>query len=106
MIASIWHGWSTHANADAFEALVKNEICPALLARGVTGFRSSQLLRLARTGQTEFICIGCFDDMDAVRALLGDDVDAKPMLPPKALALLRRFDQRTQHFEVRETTGA
>lgn len=105
MIATIWHGWATHANADAFEALVKNEICPALLAKEVAGFRSSQLLRLARAGQTEFVCIGCFDDMDSVHAVLGD-VDTKPMLPPKALALLRRFDQRAQHYEVRETTGA
>ena len=27
MISRIWHGWTTHENADAYEALLKDEIC-------------------------------------------------------------------------------
>ena len=28
MIKRIWHGWTTHANADRYEALLKEEIFP------------------------------------------------------------------------------
>ena len=30
MIGRIWHGWTTQANADAYEALLKREILPGI----------------------------------------------------------------------------
>lgn len=101
MIGRVWHAWTTHADADAFEAIVRTEIYPATAARNLPGFRGSQLLRLARAGQTEFVIITWFDDMEAVRRFAGDDYE-KPMVTPKARALLRRSDPKPEHYEVRE----
>jgi heme-degrading monooxygenase HmoA len=100
MIVRIWHGWTSHANADAFEAVVRYEMQPLIVARNIYGFRGTQLLRLTRTGQTEFVTISRFEDMEAVRRFAGEDYEA-PVLIDKARDLLRRMDQRTQHYEVR-----
>jgi hypothetical protein len=69
MIARVWRGWTAHQNADAFEAVLRTESLPNVLAKGVTGLREIQVLRLERLGETEFITILWFDDIDAVRAL-------------------------------------
>jgi hypothetical protein len=41
-----------------------------------------------------------FDDMAAVRAFAGPDFEIS-QVPSKAGALLARFDERSQHYEVR-----
>jgi hypothetical protein len=41
-----------------------------------------------------------FDSLDAVRAFAGEDHEVA-VVPPKARALLSRFDARSQHYEVR-----
>ena len=40
-----------------------------------------------------------FDSLDAVRAFAGED-DALALVPPKARAVLSRFDTRSQHDQV------
>ena len=45
MIARIWFGWTTPENADAYEALLKTEIFPGILARNIAGFLRIELLR-------------------------------------------------------------
>jgi hypothetical protein len=102
MIGRIWRGWTTHASADTFEDFVRNQHYPVLLGKPMAGFRGSQLLRLTRPGQTEFKNIMWFDSLDAVRALAGDDIEKPLYLPPASRALLQRFDQRAEHFDVRE----
>lgn len=39
MIARIWYGYTTPDNADAYEALLKTEIFPGIVARNIAGFR-------------------------------------------------------------------
>jgi hypothetical protein len=41
-----------------------------------------------------------FDSLDAVRTVAGEDYEAA-VVPPNARALLSRFDERSQHYEVR-----
>jgi hypothetical protein len=41
-----------------------------------------------------------FDSLDAVRGFAGEDYEAA-VVPPQARALLSRFDERSQHYEVR-----
>lgn len=105
MIGRIWHGWTTHANADAYEALLKTDVFPALVARKLAGFREIQLLRLERHGETEFITLMWFDSLDSVRAFAGADYE-KAVVPPKARELLRRFSARSEHYEVRAAAAA
>jgi hypothetical protein len=45
MICRIWHGWTTEANADAYERLLRSEVFPGILRRKISGFQTIDLLR-------------------------------------------------------------
>ncbi len=100
MIARIWHGWTSLGNADAYEALLRSEIFVGIHGRHIAGFRSVELLRRTIGSEVEFITVMHFDSIEAVREFAGDDYDAA-VVPPKARELLCRFDQRSQHYEIR-----
>jgi len=100
VIARIWHGWTTPSNADAYESLLKEEIFVDIRDRQIVGYRGIQLLRRSAGDEVEFITIMWFDSTDAVRAFAGEDYEVA-VVPPKARALLSRFDGRSQHYEVR-----
>lgn len=110
MISRVWHGYTRPENADAYEALLTDEIFTGIEGRSIDGFREIQLFRRDDGGddrggtgdrEVEFVTVMWFDDWDAVRAFAGDDAEAS-VVPPAARALLARFDERSQHYEVRE----
>lgn len=101
MISRIWHGWTAPANAGAYESLLTQEIFVNIQNRHIDGYRGIQLLRRQLETEVEFVTIMSFDTLDAVRAFAGDDYEVA-VIPPKARALLSRFDARSQHYEVRE----
>ena len=100
MIGRIWHGYTSPENAAAYEGLLKSEILTGSEGRKIPGFQGIQLFRRNRANETEFITVMWFDSLDSVRAFAGEDYEAA-VVPPKARALLVRFDERSQHYEVR-----
>jgi heme-degrading monooxygenase HmoA len=105
MLARIWHGWTSPANADAYESLLKSEIFVGIKDRHIAGYRGIHLFRRNVADEVEFITVMWFDSMDAVRAFAGEDYEVA-VVPPKARVLLSRFDARSQHYEVRAETKA
>jgi heme-degrading monooxygenase HmoA len=105
MISRIWHGWTTPANADAYETLLRNEIFEGIQSRQIAGYRGIHLLRRDLGDEVEFITIMWFDSIEAVRAFAGQDYEVA-VVPSKARALLSRFDARSQHYQVRAEMGA
>lgn len=102
MIARLWHGYTTTANADAYENLLRREIFPGIAAKGVAGYRGIQLLRRPLPpDEVEFITIMEFDSWEAVRQFAGEDYE-RAYVPPKAREVLARFDERSRHYEIRE----
>ncbi len=100
MIRRIWHGWTDPADADAYEALLLREIAPTIGDRGIPGCLGMEVLRRNLLDETEFVTVMRFESMEAVRAFAGDDPEMA-VVPAAAQALLRRFDQRSAHFELR-----
>ena len=101
MIVRIWYGYTTPDNADAYEALLKNEIFPGILARNIAGFRRIELLRGALGDEVEFATVMWFDSLESVKAFAGADYETA-VVPPKARAVLKRFEGRSRHYDVRE----
>jgi hypothetical protein len=101
MISRIWHGYTTHENADAYESLLKSEIFIGIRGRNIPGFQEIQLFRRDIEKEVEFITVMWFDTIDSVRVFAGADYEAA-VVPPKARELLSRFDERSQHYEIRE----
>ena len=99
MISRIWHGWTAHEHADAYEALLRHEIFAGIAALDISGYHGIHLLRRELDTETEFVTIMWFDSLDAVRAFAGEDYEVA-VVPPKARALLSHFDARSVHYEA------
>lgn len=106
MIIRIWHGWTVPSNADTYENLLKEEIFVGIQNRRIPGFQGIQLLRRELKEEVEFVTIMKFESLEAVREFAGEDYEVA-VVPPKARAVLARFDERSQHYEIRaERSGA
>jgi heme-degrading monooxygenase HmoA len=105
MISRIWHGWTTPANADTYEALLRSEIFAGIRGRRIEGFREIQLFRRELETEVEFVTVMWFDSLAAVRVFAGEDYEAA-VVPPQARAVLSRFDARSRHYEVKERLEA
>ncbi|MGH7607726.1 MAG: antibiotic biosynthesis monooxygenase [Gemmatimonadales bacterium] len=101
----MWHGWTSYENASAYEALLRTEIFTGIVARAMDGFLGIDLLRRDHAQDVEFVTIMWFASVEAVRAFAGADYEVA-VVPPAARALLRRFDARSAHYEVRERRTA
>jgi antibiotic biosynthesis monooxygenase (ABM) superfamily enzyme len=100
MISRVWHGWTTPSNADAYETLLKSEIFVGIAELKMGGYRGIHLFRRDLGDEVEFVTVMWFDSLKAVRAFAGEDYEAA-VVPPKARALLSRFDDRSQHYKVK-----
>ena len=101
MIARWWRGWTKPENADAYEALLREEIFRNIAARKIAGYRGIELLRRTLAGEVEFVTVMWFDGLADVRAFAGEDHEVA-VVPPEARRLLSRFDARSAHYEVRK----
>jgi heme-degrading monooxygenase HmoA len=102
MVGRIWHGWTTPKNADKYEKLLKEEIFPGISAKNIPGYKEIQLFRRPiNNKEVEFITIMWFDSWDAVKQFAGEDY-WHAYVPQKAREVLARFDEYSQHYEIRE----
>jgi hypothetical protein len=97
VIGRLWHGWTTRANAGAYEQLLRSKVLPGI--HRVAGYRGAYLLRRDAGAEVEFVTITFFDSMDAVRAFAGEQYDVA-VVPPEARALLSRFDAKSVHYDT------
>jgi len=104
MISRIWHGWTTRANADTYESLLRKEIFAGIKGRNIKGYKGIQLLRRELNNETEFITIMWFDSIGAVKIFAGEDYE-RAVVPESARKVLSRFDDRSQHYDVKESQG-
>ena len=100
-VARIWRGWTTEGNADAYEAVVGQEVLPSIMSRNIEGLRSAHLMRAeeAVDDEVEFTTIIWFDSIDSVRDFMGDDY-RRAHVPANAQAVLKRYDAEAKHFNV------
>ncbi|NHJ49948.1 MAG: antibiotic biosynthesis monooxygenase [Asgard group archaeon] len=103
MISRICHGYTTIENADAYELLLEREIFKEIDSHNIEGYHGINLLRRELENEVEFITIMWFESMDDVRAFAGDDYEIA-VVPPKARKLLKRFDEKSQHYNVKVKT--
>jgi heme-degrading monooxygenase HmoA len=99
MITRIWHGWTTPANAQAYEDLLRTEIFIGIEGRKISGYRGISLCKRESGDEVEFITIMWFESLDAVRAFAGQDYEVA-VVPPKARSPLSRFDAVSAHYET------
>jgi antibiotic biosynthesis monooxygenase (ABM) superfamily enzyme len=99
VIARIWHGWTKRADAQTYEAMLRDEIFPGIAARKIDGYRGAELFVNDDGDEVEFVTLLRFDSMDAVKEFAGGD-ESRPVIYPKAEALLIRMDERSRHYRI------
>lgn len=99
MICRVWHGWTSRANADAYEAVVRGEVIPGIEAMRIAGFLHIDLLRRDLESEVEFMTVMWFHDLESITRFVGDDY-TRSHVPPAARAVLARFDERAAHYTV------
>jgi antibiotic biosynthesis monooxygenase (ABM) superfamily enzyme len=97
VITRLWRGWTPPDDADAYERFLLDDLFPSM--RGITGFRGADVLRRPDGGEVAFVTLTRFDSLDAIRAFAGEDYET-PVLEPRALELLSRYEERALHFET------
>ena len=103
MICRYWRGWTTQENADAYQALLQNEIMPEIAGRRIPGFLKYKILRRNIGDEIEFATQIWFTDLEKIKAFVGDDIE-KANMPAAAQRVLSRWDQRVIHYDVLEET--
>ena len=98
LITRIWRGWTTHENAAVYQNLLLTEIFPGIASRNLDGYRGISLGRRDVGGEVEFVTIMWFDSIENIRAFAGQNYETA-VVPPKARAVLSRFDETSAHFE-------
>jgi hypothetical protein len=120
MIIRVWRGWTTPQNADAYEALLREEITgesvngeqtPGML--GIDVLRHNPDATDSASGsdgsgnadpEVEFSTIMYFFDWDSVRAFAGDEPHTA-VVPDADRALLTRWDTQSRHYDLLSRNG-
>jgi len=101
-IKRVWHGWTTHKNAELYQELLHKVVFPSIEAKNTSGFRSVELLRRDLKDEVEFVTIMTFNSLQNVKDFQGKDYK-KSYVPEPAQKLLKRWEKTANHFDVIET---
>ena len=80
---------------------MQKKIFHRITSRKIEGYKGIQLFRRGIEEEVEFITIMWFDSLENVKMFAGEDYEAA-VVPSNARAVLKRFDDYSQHYEVRE----
>jgi heme-degrading monooxygenase HmoA len=98
MIGRLWSGRTEPADADDYEAFLRDDLLPGVAE--LEGARGAYVLRRETLdGAVEFVTLTLFESIEAVRRFAGDDEEAA-VIEPRAQELLTEYDLTVRHFEV------
>jgi len=96
MIIREWRG-RAGTDAEAYPRHFRSDVAPEL--RRIPGFLGAHLSRRRLNDDIEFVVLTKWSSMEAIRAFAGADV-GKAVVEPAAVAALRSYDDRVQHYET------
>jgi heme-degrading monooxygenase HmoA len=95
----IIHEWRGRAgiDAEAYPNHFRNNVVAEL--KRASGFLGAHLSQRRLDDEIEFVVLTRWASMEAIRAFAGADV-GKAVVEPGAVAALRSYEDRVQHYEV------
>lgn len=100
-IIRTWKGWTTLENAPIYENLLINEVFPTVKKNGVIGLEKVSISTKNNDDEVEFFLTLQFDSLDAVKSFAGEEYE-NAYIPDNAKQVLKRFDKKAEHYELRE----
>jgi heme-degrading monooxygenase HmoA len=98
LIARVWHGWTTSANATAYQAFLEERLFPSMSAK-IAGFRGGHVLQREDGDEVKFLVLTLFESLEDIRNFAGDNYETA-VIEPDARALLNRWEQRASHYQT------
>lgn len=102
MIARLWRGQASAANAGDYRRHATEHVFPSL-AR-LAGHRGAYLLTRETGSHVEFLAVTLWDSIDSVKTFAGED-PAVAVVEAEARAILSDFDDFARHYEVARGTA-
>lgn len=96
MIARIWRGWTSRADAEAYVRYM-TEVA-ALDSLDTPGNRGFSILHRPDGDREEFLTISLWDSLDVIHAFAGDDIERAVFYPEDDRYLVER-ELTVSHFE-------
>jgi heme-degrading monooxygenase HmoA len=97
MIARTWTGWTRREDADEYVAYLADTGLRE--SRALPGNRGAWILRRDDGERTEFRTLILWDELAAIRAFAGDDLERAVFFPEDERFLVER-DLHVVHYEV------
>lgn len=98
-ILRIWKGWTSTENAPVYEDMLKNEVFPEVVRKGVSGLEKVSISTRRDNNEVEFFLVLQFDSLDSVKAFAGEDYEAA-YIPDNAKRVLLRYETTARHYEL------
>jgi heme-degrading monooxygenase HmoA len=103
MIARTWRGWTRADDADAYADYVAATGLAAY--RATPGNRGAWVLTRVDGDRAEILAVSLWDDLGAIRAFAGDDLDRAVFYPEDDRYLVAR-EMTALHWAVRSADEA
>jgi heme-degrading monooxygenase HmoA len=97
MIARMWRGLATTANAAAYAHHFTTKVSPHL--KDIPGHRGTYLLRREMDGRVEFVAVTLWESLETIKAFAGPRPEVA-IVEPEGRAALSEFDDFATHHEV------
>lgn len=97
MILRVWRAYADASSADRYPRHLLDKVRPDL--ERIAGFRGLFLVERRRDDEVEYVVQTLWDSMDAVRRFAGPHPE-RAVVEPAAAAVLLRFDEMVDHYEV------
>ena len=97
MILRIWRAYADTLSADRYPRHLLDKVRPEL--ERIVGFQGLFLVTRQHGDEVEYVVQTLWDSMDAIRTFAGPRPE-RAMVEPAAAALLLRFDETVDHYEV------
>ena len=96
-----WRGWTTRENAPVYEAMLVKEVFPEVRKKGVRGLEEVSISTKFNEDDVTFFLILQFDSLASVKKFAGENYETA-YIPENARRVLLRYDDRAEHYELRE----
>lgn len=97
MILRVWRAYGDASMSDRYPRHLLDKVRPEL--EKIAGFRGLFLVERRREDEVEYVVQTLWDSMDAIRTFAGPHPE-RAVVEPAAAAVLLRFDETVDHYEV------
>lgn len=102
MIARIWHGRTTAAQADAYLEFLLQRAVPDYAS--VPGNRGVYILRRVERDEAHFLALTHWDSPGVIEAFAGNDI-SRAKYYPEDRGFLLEFEPTVRHYELHAGAG-